>query len=747
MAKTALAQVAASLSKYSTATGTTGNFALITSSIVTGEDGKDYTFTIVYSVDAAYSAYMAISEDGKTCKVSAPNTVTGGTDQKCKIHASAQYNSTEYGSQDFNILVKAVTKYALKDVYSLSSGSVSFNAIVTGFYGTNYQLMVGDGDYGMTLYQFTAYDGIAVGDYVNVSGTVSPYSGLIELKPATVTKIAAADAPELVTPTTLAITATSTPTIVTNMASRWTSIADGLVTSVAGSDGANLTIKVKVGTAVYTVFENATYCAAADYATFKQTRSGATAASLIAVNDVISVEGWSSFYTDPQLVGAKITKWTEGVAPSDTPITIANLANVGWKADTSYSLQGFVTGYYSGIGTPKNGMFISDDAYGLDVYGYTGDCSAFTVGTCVTVVGVPTIYNGLIEFTANKISVTATADITAKAAVTAELGGITGLSNSDVSRPVHVTGIVSKTGTENNKGTAPVAGTANMNVTLSIGAGESINAYLPKWFDATVYNSFAALADGDEVELTGWLANYKSKAATWDADLHSGVQVVSPTIVKTTAAASVAKITPTMSVASAAAAASGVAVDTIGFCTGSYAANIYQGIYIGDGEAAGLVYRASGIIGVAVGTPLHVVGSSSPYNALPEIDVSKGSVTALPKAVIADAVLAPAAALALSDTVVPATTNLNRAVTVTDAVVKTITTAVVAGKTNGTYVITVGTTDMTLYVNKASLDAAVYTTMGTVAVGGKISLKGFVGCYKTSMQIVNPSAIVFTPAA
>ena len=208
----------------------------------------------------------------------------------------------------------------------------------------------------MTLYQFTAYDGIAVGDYVNVSGTVSPYSGLIELKPATVTKIAAADAPELVTPTTLAITATSTPTIVTNMASRWTSIADGLVTSVAGSDGANLTIKVKVGTAVYTVFENATYCAAADYATFKQTRSGATAASLIAVNDVISVEGWSSFYTDPQLVGAKITKWTEGVAPSDTPITIANLANVGWKADTSYSLQGFVTGYYSGIGTPKNGM-------------------------------------------------------------------------------------------------------------------------------------------------------------------------------------------------------------------------------------------------------------------------------------------------------------------------------------------------------------------------------------------------------
>ena len=149
MAKTALAQVAASLSKYSTATGTTGNFALITSSIVTGEDGKDYTFTIVYSVDAAYSAYMAISEDGKTCKVSAPNTVTGGTDQKCKIHASAQYNSTEYGSQDFNILVKAVTKYALKDVYSLSSGSVSFNAIVTGFYGTNYQLMVGDGDYGM----------------------------------------------------------------------------------------------------------------------------------------------------------------------------------------------------------------------------------------------------------------------------------------------------------------------------------------------------------------------------------------------------------------------------------------------------------------------------------------------------------------------------------------------------------------------------------------------------------------------
>ncbi len=744
MAKTALAQVAASLSKYSTATGTTGNFALITSSIVTGEDGKDYTFTIVYSVDAAYSAYMAISEDGKTCKVSAPNTVTGGTDQKCKIHASAQYNSTEYGSQDFNILVKAVTKYALKDVYSLSSGSVSFNAIVTGFYGTNYQLMVGDGDYGMTLYQFTAYDGIAVGDYVNVSGTVSPYSGLIELKPATVTKIAAADAPELVTPTTLAITATSTPTIVTNMASRWTSIADGLVTSVAGSDGANLTIKVKVGTAVYTVFENATYCAAADYATFKQTRSGATAASLIAVNDVISVEGWSSFYTDPQLVGAKITKWTEGVAPSDTPITIANLANVGWKADTSYSLQGFVTGYYSGIGTPKNGIFISDGAYGLDVYGYTGDCSAFTVGTCVTVVGVPTIFNGLIEFTANKISVTATTDITAKAAVTAELGGITGLSNSDVSRPVHATGILQAavTGTY---------GTNNITAKLTIGAGETLPVYLHKnQITEAQYTAWTALAAGDEVELTGWLANYKSKAATWDADLHSGVQVVSPTIVKTTAAASIAKITPTMTIAGAVAAAKGVAVDTIGFYQGAYLTNMYQGIFLGDGTSSIVTYKGAAFpIGMKAGTPLHVVGASAPFNGLPELDISAGSIAVLPAALVADTVVAPTVNTTVSAAL--ASGDLNHQFTITDAVIKTISKAVVANKTDGSYVVTIGTQDVTLFVKKSALEDSVYTTLASVAVGGKLSFTAFGGQYVSNSvatyQLVAPQALTYTPAA
>lgn len=744
LAKQALAQVATSLSKYATVTGVSANFDLIVKSTVVAENGKSYEFDIVYSVATDYASSLAISTDGKKCLVTPENTVNGGVDKKCKLHADAKINGEVKASEDFNILVKAITVYTIQDIYGLTEGTVVTYGIFTGYYGTDYQAMIGDGDYGLTLYQFKAYDGMAVGDYVKVSGTVSPYSGLIELKPATIEKATAADCPNVKTPTALAVDSTNAPALTAKMASRAITVADGLVTSVAGTVGGNITVRVKVGTTAYTIFENSTYNTAADYATFQQTRAGAAAATLIGVNDVISISGWTSIYTDPQIIGAKVTKWTEGVAPSDTPITIADLDNVGWKADTSYVTQGFVTGYYSGIGTPKNGMFISDGVNGLDIYSYTGDCTAFTVGTCVTVIGSPSVFNGLIEFTATKISVTATADITAKAAVTVDVAGTTGIANSNISRPVHATGILQAaiTGTY---------GTNNATAKLTVGNGATLPVYLHKSnITEAQYNAWKALAVGDEVEVTGWLANYKSNTTTWAADLVSGAQVVSPTIVKTVAAASITKLAPAMTLADAGkittTPATATAVDTIGFYTGSYATNAYQGIYIADDVNGGLVHGAADLpLGTVAGTPLHVVGTASPYNALPEIEVSNGSIVAIPSTMVDASVKAAAAALVLSDTVVPAATNLNRAVTASGTI-KAIKTAVVAGKTNGSYTLTVGTTDMTLYVNKASLAADVYTTMATVAVGGKLSLNGFVGCYNANMQIVNPSNLVYTAA-
>ena len=157
---------------------------------------------------------------------------------------------------------------------------------------------------------------------MSAAGTTSPYSGLLELKSSVITKLTKEDCPNVVVPTTLAITAENSPTIATNMASRPATITQGTVTSVAGSIGGNITVKVKVGTMAYTVFENSTYAAADDYATFSQTRSGATAATIIAVNDIVDLSGITSFYTDPQIISAKITKWTEGVAPKDTVITM-----------------------------------------------------------------------------------------------------------------------------------------------------------------------------------------------------------------------------------------------------------------------------------------------------------------------------------------------------------------------------------------------------------------------------------------
>jgi hypothetical protein len=218
--------------------------------------------------------------------------------------------------------------------------------------------------------------------------------------------------------------------------------------------------------------------------------------------------------------------------------------------------------------------------------------------------------------------------------------------------------------------------------------------------------------------------------------------------VKTTAAASIVKATPTMTVAGAVAAAKGAAVDTIGYFNGSYVTSAYQGIYLADGSASYLAHGAAELpLGLVAGTALHIVGTSAPYNGLPEVEVSKGSITVYPQGTVATSVLVPADPLVIDGTTVaPATSNLNAAVTLSGASLTTIKTAVVAGKTNGTYILTKNDVALTLYVNKAGLEAAVYTALASAVVGNTISLNGFVGCYNTAMQIVNPSSIVVTAA-
>jgi hypothetical protein len=745
MAKIALAQVGTSLSKY--AAGVTGNFNLIVVSKVTADDGTVYSFDITYSVDSAYANYLGVSSDGKSTVVTCPNSVHGGTDQQCKLHAAASISGTKYGETDFNILVKAVAIYTIADVYGVESGTaVSVKGIVTGIYGgTAYDIFIGDGDYGLTLYGSTTIpEGLAVGDYVSAAGTTSPYSGLLELKSSVITKLTKEDCPNVVVPTTLAITAENSPTIATNMASRPATITQGTVTSVAGSIGGNITVKVKVGTMAYTVFENSTYAAADDYATFSQTRSGATAATIIAVNDIVDLSGITSFYTDPQIISAKITKWTEGVAPKDTVITMADLANNGWKADTTYVVQGFVTGYYSGIGTPKNGIFIADADAGLDIYGYTKDCSAFTVGTCVTVTGVPSVFNGLLEFTANSIVATATADITAKAAVTGELAGLTGLTNSVQARQIHTTGILQDaiTGTY---------GTNSITAKVTIGAGETLPVYLHKTnITKEQYEAWTALAKGDEVEFTGFVAAYVSKVSTWSAGgLTAGLQIVSPTIVKTTAAASIVLATPTLTVAGAVAAAKGTAVDTIGIYQGAYSTNMYQGVFFGDGAASIVTYKGSAFpIGMVKGVYLHVVGAAAPFNGLPEIDISAGSISVLPKGTVAASVLAPVANTTVSAAL--ASTDLNHQFDITGAVIKTITKAAVAGTTDGSYVLTINSFDVTFFVKKTALAAGVYTALATAKVGDSLAFTAFGGQFVSSgtatYQLVAPQNVVVTPA-
>lgn len=344
LAEKAFAGVATTYSTWSS-DGVTGDQSLTTSAKKNSTDGtKTYEYTVVYSVDSAYSANLAVSEDGKTLLVTSPNSLKGGSDVQAKVHAKVYLKDCAdlAYETDINILVKAVALRELSEIYSdavKSGDSVSFNAYYIGMYPEQGAIF-GAGDYAILAYKNTKLDeSIKVGDAVSVSGSVTDYSGLRELASgSTVTKLTRV--PDgLAKPVTLEMNSTNARAFKFGDDSRYVSIKDAKVVSASTSSSGNLTVNLTLNNVSITAFMNATYSADV-IDSWSRKRTGAEKATVVEAGDIVSFTGYVSAYNNNfQVVYGNVTAWEEA------PVSFAGPANilVGETGKVTVSMLGDAT--------------------------------------------------------------------------------------------------------------------------------------------------------------------------------------------------------------------------------------------------------------------------------------------------------------------------------------------------------------------------------------------------------------------
>ncbi|MCQ2772255.1 MAG: Ig-like domain-containing protein, partial [Bacilli bacterium] len=365
--------------------GIAGDQDLVVASRRTADDGEAYEFVIRYSVAAEYAATLSISESGDKLIVNVPNSLEGGTDIKAKIHAEVllRGESTVLASTDFNVLVNAVAKMSLAYIYSTDKDgklvvadkeAVAFNAMYIGEYPQQ-GLIFGDGEHAILVYKATLPEGLKAGDVCNIAGSISDYSGLREVgSGATVTKLDSN--PGVATPVGISIDATNTPTLAFKDGSRKAEVKSATIKEVSVSSSGNATYTLEVAGKTYTAFNNANY-AAKVFNTWLHTRAGETEASQPKAGDIVSFNGYVSFYNNnPQIVYCECTEWSEPAATIEGPSSLV----VGAKANVTAAAKG---------GTEVTWSYKSSNE-AVATVSETGEVSAVAVGS-VTITATATI--------------------------------------------------------------------------------------------------------------------------------------------------------------------------------------------------------------------------------------------------------------------------------------------------------------------------------------------------------------------
>ena len=246
---------------------------------VSSSVSEDFTLksTSTYGATVTWtSSNPAAIAIGEKTDAGYPATVTRSTeDVEVKLTATVTVG-TSTAIKEFTVTVASLaarTWSTIEEVYEMTEGEVT----VRGYYqGHNNKAFVGDdgaeswtsvfiasGNKWLQVYKGLAslYEGINVGDIVEVKGTIAHYSNnggtTYEITPTTVTKIT--DTELLTAPEWLTVNETTTPEIGQDNVNQGAHISGAVVTSVSANKFGNLTINFTVGTKEYVLFLDSRY--------------------------------------------------------------------------------------------------------------------------------------------------------------------------------------------------------------------------------------------------------------------------------------------------------------------------------------------------------------------------------------------------------------------------------------------------------------------------------------------------------
>lgn len=196
---------------------------------------------------------------------------------------------------------------------------------------------------------------------------------------------------------------------------------------------------------------------------------------------------------------------------------------------------------------------------------------------------------------------------------------------------------------------------------------------------------------------------------------------------------SVVKIADIYSANDGAGMAKGAGVAFECYYLGMFTGNIYQGVFVGDGDSAILLYGLGEEDlpeSLSTDTIFRVVGSLDIYGGLMEVKPEKMEVLAS-----SDEITKPNT-LVLNESAVITFADQNRYVSLSGTVKST---DKGDGRSGITIVVTTGTKDFQVYCHKTNVDAEEVAAFEAVNKDDVISVNGFVGIYSGNYQIVAPS--------
>ena len=239
---------------------------------------EDFTLTATGTYNSTItwtSSNPAAIAIGEKTEAGYPATVTRTSeDVEVKLTARATVGASS-AEKEFTVTVASLTARTwstIEEVYAMTEGTVK----VRGYYqGHNNKtstyneveqynsVFIADGEKWLQVYQGASsyWSNIAVGDAVEVTGTIAHYSKdggtTYEVKPTAVEKIT--DTEGLTNPVWLTVNATNTPAIGQANVNQGAHVSDAVVVSTSANNYGNLTIEFTVGTTPYTLYLDSRY--------------------------------------------------------------------------------------------------------------------------------------------------------------------------------------------------------------------------------------------------------------------------------------------------------------------------------------------------------------------------------------------------------------------------------------------------------------------------------------------------------